>query len=160
MDAETKTRSCPLWVKIVLALSLAVNLCIAGLVAGFILRGGPLAGRAPAMGYAMPYVLALPRDLRRDVFGAVRNDDSLPDRRARREEYRDMIKALKVTPFDAAAVEAVLVRQGDGVSRVQAVAQAAWLEAVSSLSDEERAAYSERMQEALNRNGRPKKGKN
>ncbi|MEL6808554.1 MAG: periplasmic heavy metal sensor [Pseudomonadota bacterium] len=160
MDAETKTRRCPLWVKIVLALSLAVNLCIAGLVAGFILRGGPLAGRAPAMGYAMPYVLALPRDLRRDVFGAVRNDDSLPDRRARREEYRDMIKALKVTPFDAAAVEAVLVRQGDGVSRVQAVAQAAWLEAVSSLSDEERAAYSERMQEALNRNGRPKTGKN
>lgn len=160
MDAETKTRRCPLWIKIVLALSLAVNLCIAGLVAGVILRGGPLAGRAPAMGYAMPYVLALPRDLRRDVFGAVRNDDSLPDRRARREEYRDMIKALKVTPFDAAAVEAVLVRQGDGVSRVQAVARAAWLEAVSSLSDEERAAYSERMQEALNRNGRPKKGKN
>ena len=160
MQAETETRRCPLWVKIALALSLALNLCIAGLVAGFILRGGPLAGLAPAMGYAMPYVLALPRDLRRDVFGAVRNDDSLPDRRARREEYRDMIKALKVTPFDAAAVEAVLVRQGEGVSRVQAAAQAAWLEAVSSLSDEERAAYTDRMREALNRNGPPKKGKN
>ncbi|MEO9574559.1 MAG: periplasmic heavy metal sensor [Tateyamaria sp.] len=160
MQEETETRRCPLWVKIVLALSLALNLCIAGLVAGFVLRGGPMAGRAPAMGYAMPYVLALPRDLRRDVFGAVRNDDSLPDRRARREEYRDMIKALKVTPFDATAVEAVLLRQGDGVSRVQAAAQAAWLEAVSGLSDEERAAYTDRMQEALNRNGRPKKGKN
>ena len=159
MDAETKTRRCPLWIKIVLALSLAVNLCIAGLVAGVILRGGPLAGRAPAMGYAMPYVLALPRDLRREVFGAVRNDDSLPDRRARREEYRDMINAMRATPFDVAAVEAVLLRQAEGVSRVQAAGQAAWLEAVTSLSDDERAAYSQRMEEALKRNGRPKKGK-
>ncbi|MEQ3709499.1 MAG: periplasmic heavy metal sensor [Tateyamaria sp.] len=160
MQEETETKRCPLWIKIVLALSLALNLCIAGLVAGFVLRGGPMAGRAPAMGYAMPYVLALPRELRRDVFKAVRNDDSLPDRRARREEYRDMIKALKVTPFDAAAVEAVLLRQGDGVSRVQTASQAAWLEAVSGLSDEERAAYTDRIQDALNRNDRPKKGKN
>lgn len=157
MDAETETRRCPLWIRIALALSLAANLAIVGLVAGFALRGGPMGGRTPAMGYAMPYVLALPRDLRRDVFRAVRAGKDVPDRRARRAEYRQMIAALQASPFDPAAVQAVLGRQGEGASRVQAVAQAAWLEAVSRLSDGERMEYTARMQDALNRGGRPKR---
>lgn len=159
MDTQTTPRRCPLWIKIVLALSLALNLAIAGLVAGFALRGAPMAGRTPAVGYAMPYVLALPRDLRRDVFGAVRNNPDLPDRRARRGAYRDMIRALETTPFDLRAVEAVLSRQAAGVTQVQAVAQRAWLDAVARLSDAERLAYTQRMEEALDRGGPPKKGK-
>ncbi|WP_299724645.1 periplasmic heavy metal sensor [uncultured Tateyamaria sp.] len=151
MNAETTPRRCPLWIKIALALSLALNLAIAGLVAGFVLRGGPLAGRGPSMGYAMPYVLALPREDRREVFRTLRNDKDLPDRRARRAAYSEMIAALQATPFEVSAVEAVLARQGEGASRVQAVAQAAWLEAVSGFSDEERLAYTARMQEALDR---------
>ena len=153
MDAETKTGRCPLWVKIVLALSLALNLAIAGLVAGTALRGGAMAGRMPAMGYAMPYVLALPRDSRREVFRSMHRDRDLPDRAARRAEYRAMIAALKATPFDVAAVEAVLDRQADGASRVQAAAQAAWLAAVAQFSDEERLDYTARIEDALKRRG-------
>jgi len=159
MDADTKTVRCPLWIKIALALSLAVNLAIAGLAAGFALRGGPMAGRAPSMGYAMPYVLSLPHDMRREVFGAVRRDEGVPDRRARRAEYREMITALQASPFDAAAVRAVLARQAEGASRVQSVAQNAWLDAVARLSDAERMAYTERMQDALDRGGRPRNRK-
>ncbi|MFL4470619.1 periplasmic heavy metal sensor [Tateyamaria armeniaca] len=159
MDTETKTRRCPMWIKIVLAVSLAINLAIGGLVAGFTLRGAPMGARVPAMGYAMPYVLALPRDLRREVFGVVRGNPELPDRRARRAEYSEMINALQMTPYDPAAVEAVLTRQGAGASRVQAAAQAAWLDAVSRMSDDERIAYTARMQEALERGGRPRNKK-
>ena len=152
---QTAIRRTPLWIKILLAVSLALNLAVVGLVAGSSLRGGPMmAGRTPAMGYAMPYVLALPHELRRNVFGAVRQDKSYPNRRARREEYRRMITALRATPFDAAAVEAVLARQAEGASRVQSSAQAAWLEAVASLSDEERMAYTKRMEDSLERRGR------
>ena len=157
METTPKPTRCPLWVKIVLGLSLALNLAIVGMIAGFVLRGGPMGARGPAMGYATPYVLALPRELRRDVFGAVRNDDSLPDRRARRAEYRAMIAALRATPYDAAAVEAVLKRQAEGASRVQAAAHDAWLKAVARLSDEERVAYTARMEEALKKGGRRKK---
>ncbi|MEO0381110.1 MAG: periplasmic heavy metal sensor [Pseudomonadota bacterium] len=159
MQAETKTTRCPLWVKILLAASLAVNLCIVGLIAGFALRGGPMGGRAPTVGYAIPYVLSLPRDLRRDVFGAVRDDKSLPDKRARRENYRDMIKVLQAPSFDQEAARAVLAHQGEAASRVQAAAQTAWLEAVAGLSADERAAYADRLQETLKRNGPPKRGK-
>jgi len=152
---QTGLRRTPLWIKILLAVSLALNLAVIGLLAGSALRGGPMmmAGRTPAMGYAMPYVLALPHDMRRDVFGAVRQDKSYPDRRARREEYRRMITALRATPFDTAAVKAVLARQAEGASRVQSAAQAAWLDAVASLSDEERMAYTKRMEDALERRG-------
>lgn len=159
MQAETKNRRCPLWLKIALAASLAVNLCIAGLVAGFALRGGPPGARAPAVGYAIPYVLALPRDLRRDVFGVVRRDGSLPDRNARRANYRDMIKLLQAPTFDTAAAQVVLDRQGEAASRVQAAAQTVWLEAVAGLSDEERAAYTDRLQEVLNRKSHQKRDK-
>lgn len=157
MENTTQNRRCPLWVKILLGLSLAGNLAIVGLVAGFMLRGGPSGARVPAMGYAMPYVLALPRDLRRDVFTQMRADDSLPDRRSRRAEYRNMVAALQASPFDEAAVRAVLDRQSDGASRVQRAAQEAWIKAVSGLSDAERVEYTKRMEEAVNRRGPRKK---
>lgn len=152
--SQTEIRRVPIWIKILLAVSLALNLAVVGLVAGFAMRGGPMmAGRVPAMGYAMPYVLALPHEVRRDVFGAVRQDKSYRDRRERRAEYRRMIAALRATPFDTAAVEAVLARQAEGASQVQSAAQAAWLDAVARLSDAERMAYTRRMEDALERRG-------
>ena len=159
MSEDIQTRRCPLWVKIVLAVSLAGNLAVVGLVAGVALRGGPLSARGPSMGYAMPYVVALPREARREVFGAVRKDDKLPDRRARSAQYQEMIAALEATPFDIAAVEAVLERQGAGAARVQATAQAAWLDVVARLSDDERIAYTARIEETLKRRGPPRKPK-
>ena len=159
MTENTQTRRCPLWVKSVLALSLAGNLAVVGLVAGFALRGNPLETRGPAMGYATPYVVALPREVRREVFGAVRRDASLPDRGARRAQYREMIAALQATPFDITSVQAVLERQGAGATQVQAAGQAAWLDAVARLSDDERIAYTTRIEEALKRREGPRKPK-
>lgn len=158
MEPHTEKRRSPKWVKVLLALSLAVNLAIAGVVAGFVLRGGPKVGRGPDMGYAMPYVLALPRELRREVFGAVRRDEGVPSRRERREEYREMIAALRATPFDPGAVQVVLDRQSSGAVRVQGAAQAAWLNVVSGLSDAERVAYTERMEEQMQRRAPGKRG--
>ena len=157
MENVTQPRRCPLWIKIVLSVSLAINLAIVGLAAGFILRGGPSEVRGPSMGYAMPYVLSLPRDMRREVFRTLRRDDSLPDRRARRAEYDQMIAVLRARPFDAQAAEAILLRQADGASRVQVAAQSAWLEAVSGMSPEERSAYTDRTQQVLERRAPRKK---
>ena len=157
-ETNTKRRS-PLWVKILLALSLAVNLAVAGLVAGFVLRGGPLGGKGPGVGYAMPYVIALPKEDRRAVFGAVRNDPDLPGRGARRAAYREMVELLAADTFDVEAVRAVLARQAGDVGQVQAVAQAAWLDKVAAMSTGERQAYAQRVQEVVSKGGRgrPKK---
>jgi len=158
MENGAKSIRCPTWVKLMLGLSLALNLAIVGLVAGMVLRGGPMGGKGPAaMGYATPYVIALPRDLRRGVFRGIREDKSLPDRKARRADYRAMVKALRATPLDTSAVEALLRKQADGVARVQARGQTAWLNVVTDMSDAERAAYADRIEEVLERGGKRKK---
>lgn len=157
METATQKPRCPMWIKVVLGLSLAANLAIVGLVSGMMLRGGPPTARAPSFGYAMPYVLALPREVRRDVFDTIRADDSLPDRRARRGAYTQMIALLRDDPLDLDAVRVVLNRQAEDAARVQNAAQEAWIGAVSRLSVPERVAYTERMEDAAMRKGTRKK---
>lgn len=154
MAETTRERRCPLWVKIVLGLSLALNLAIAGLIGGIALRGGPLGGKGPGMGYALPYVLALPHEHRRAVFRAVRDNRDVPGRSARRAAYRDMMSLLEADTFARAEVEAVLDRQARGVGQVQMAARTAWIDTVEDMSPADRRAYAERLQEVLSRGGR------
>ena len=145
---------CPRWVKIVLGLSLAVNLAIAGLVAGAVLRGKPMGEGRSGMGYAAPYVIALPKEDRRAVFGAIRSDAALPKRDARRAQYARMTEALRADPFDRARVQAILSEQGQAVARIQDAAQTAWLATVAEMSLPERIAYVEKVEKVLRRGGR------
>jgi uncharacterized membrane protein len=142
---------CPRWVKIVLATSLALNLLIAGAVVGFALREGPNRDGRSAMGYATPYVAALPREARRGVFRAIRSDEALPRRSARRAQYAEMMAALRADPFELDLVQAILTRQAQSVDRFQGVAQSAWLEAVQGMSAQERLTYAEEVEEVLSR---------
>ena len=154
-----RRRRSPLWVRILLSLSLAINLAIAGLVAGLVLRGdGPLRGGGAGLSYALPYIVALERDERRAVMGAVRGNPDLPDRRARRAQFDDMLTALRAEPLDREAVRAILSRQAGGVAQVQAVAQEAWLDRVAAMTPVERVAYAARVEEILNKGPRGRKG--
>ena len=158
---ETDTRKrCPLWVRILLAASLALNLAVVGLVAGLMLRGpGPLRGGGPGLSYALPYIVALDRSDRRAVLGAVRKDPDLPDRAARRAQFADMLTALRAEPWDRDAVRAVLAQQADGVARVQAVAQEAWLDTIAEMSPQQRADYADTVEAVLRKGPRGKRDK-
>jgi len=150
-DEKVRPRTA-VWVKVLLAVSLGINLAIAGFVAGIALRGpAPLRGEGPGMSYALPYVVALERETRRAVLGAVRNAEELPSRRARRAKFDEMLTALRAEPFDRGAVLDVLRAQADGVARVQTVAQTAWLEQVEAMSLEERRAYADAVEDVLRR---------
>ncbi|WP_299282911.1 periplasmic heavy metal sensor [uncultured Tateyamaria sp.] len=153
MNDSPEQRRCPVWVKVALGLSLALNLAVAGLVTGLALRagGGPGGARAPGIGYALPYVVALPRESRRAVFDAVRENPALPDRRARRADYAAMVGALTQDPFDRGAVQAILERQQNGVAGVQRAAQSKWLDVVAAMPAETRASYAARIEEVLKR---------
>lgn len=157
--SEPAHSRCPVWVKVLLGVSLALNLAIAGLIAGLALRGGPMRSDVAGLGYALPYIMALDRDERHAVFKAVRGAPGLPDRRARRGQFREMISALRSDPFDREAVEAVLSQQANAVSQVQDAAQAEWLGLVAAMGAEDRAAYVDEIEEVLrkgpNRRDRP-----
>ncbi|WP_299776875.1 periplasmic heavy metal sensor [uncultured Roseobacter sp.] len=144
-------------IKVILGLSLALNLAVVGLIAGTALRhgdekrGGP---RSAGFGaYGLPYMIALPREERRSVIQAVRagKKGDLPDRTARRALYLETLATLRASPFDAQALSDVVTRQAQTAIRVQQVAQDAWLEVVANMSDAERAAYAEEIEEVLRR---------
>ena len=147
------------WLKLALFASLAINLAVVGLVAGAFLRGGPDRPGGPgAESYARPYMSALPKEQRREMFRGVREDarGKVPDRRARRALYGDVLTALRAEPFDPAALKAAAQRQAEaGVTLLQAT-QTAWIDVVAGMSAEERAAYAQRVEDALKRGPRKK----
>ncbi|WP_299965723.1 periplasmic heavy metal sensor [uncultured Roseobacter sp.] len=150
----------PRWVKLLLGVSLALNLAVAGIVAGAMLRDGGDRRGGPRLGafggYAAPYIMALPPETRRAVLQTMRGrgaagDGAMPDRTARRAFYADVITALEAQPFDRAALTAALARQARGAVAVQQVGQAAWLEVVTDMNDADRAEYALAVEEVLAR---------
>lgn len=155
MDEPEKTTR-P-WLKIALFGSLAVNLLFVGFLAGAMARHsgeGPQAGRNPGLGaFGAPYMLALTKEHRREVLRDLRESgrDVVPDRRARRAMFENVISELRSQPFDRAALEATVSKQADTTVQVQRRAQAAWLNVVSGMTDEERAIYADTVEKVLSR---------
>ena len=147
------------WLKLALFTSLAINLAVAGLMAGAFLRGGPDRHGGPgAESYARPYMSALPKEQRREMFRGVREGTGgkVTDRRARRALYAGVLTALHAEPFDPVALKAAAQQQAEaGVTLLQAT-QTAWIDIVAGMTPEERAAYAQRVEDALKRGPRKK----
>ena len=154
-EPQRETRT-PRWVKLVLVLSLALNLVIVGIVAGVLTRKDR-PGPGGFAGYALPYVIALPRDERPAVFRSIRRAGragEMPDRAQRRAPYEEMMRLLRADPLDLEAVQQVLNRHTDLAVRSSKVAQDVWLEHIKAYDAAERAAYADRLQVVLDRGPR------
>lgn len=129
------------WLKIALGVSLALNLVVAGVVIGAVARpGGPDPRRGEPVGAAL--FRDLPREDRRAMWRAM-NGAKRPDWQAERTEIAALLRA---TPFDAAALGEYLDRrQQDHAERLLLVRKK-WLERVGAMTDDERAAFAERLE--------------
>ena len=160
MTTETtvSTRRSPLWMRILLGVSLALNLAVAGLVVGASLRLiGPDGPPAPhTFGGAL--IRALPHDDRREI--GIRARDILGPRPDYGAGAADLITALRSTPFDAASVEVILNAQSAGRAAWSKALQDSWLAHVSDMSEQERLGYAQRLEEAekerAERRGKPR----
>ena len=140
-------------IKIALALSLALNLLVAGVVAGGMLRARMQPDAAPR---DMAFALwgALPDDLRDDLrgqFARVRPDRD--DARAHRATQAAALSAaLRAETFDPAQLDALL---GDIDRREMRAAQmrAALVAAIAELSPQERQALAQNFEDRLQRRG-------
>lgn len=148
-------------IKILLALSLALNLLFIGLIAGAAYRhGGKGGGHGPSLqSYGAPYMRALPREQRKVLNQAMRADGVMPGRAERRRFYRDVLAALRAESFDPASVGAALSKQREVVGAVQTAAQDAWLKLVAEMSPSERQTYADALEERLKRGPRGRKDK-
>ena len=137
------------WPKILLGVSLALNLLVLGVVGGAIWRfGGPHDMRSAPRSIGAAMFHELPREDRR----ALREGSSKghADRRVRQQaEAKAVDAALRATPFDRAALETVLEGQSSQRAHFQKSVQDAWLDRIAGMSTTERLAYAERLSARL-----------
>jgi uncharacterized membrane protein len=139
--------------KILLGISLAVNLAVTGLVAGAFVRkgpGGPMGGNAQ-VNYARSYIQALPKEQRREVVEALRHSKHGGSRVERRAHHADVVEILRADVFDRPAIEAVLALQIASTLDAQSAGQERWLNIIEKMSIEERRAYVDGIENALKR---------
>ncbi|HVG49473.1 MAG TPA: periplasmic heavy metal sensor [Rubellimicrobium sp.] len=134
-----------------LVVSLALNLLVAGLVAGAALRhDGPR--RHMEMGPG-PFAQALSPDDRQAILAEIRDRPGLgpPSREERKQAMTEVLAALRSEPFDRMRAEAAMASQSDRVATVQRAIQAAMVERLASMAPEDRAAFADRLEKELER---------
>lgn len=152
------------WGRIILILSLSLNLLVVGLVAGTLLGGGP--ERAPDrrpevadLGFG-PYVAALEGDDRKMLVQAARREgNGLREHRAQvRGQFEALLALLRAETLDVAALDRLLSEQQAALSDWQGIGQRLLIEHLSQMDEAERAAYADRLDRLLRR--RPPPGTN
>lgn len=148
----------PLWIRILLVLSLGVNLLIAGIVIGAVATRGGADGPRTNIGAArdlgpLPFVMALEPADRRALGGALRSEArSLQENRAAlRNRFEALLGALRAEEFDRDAVGRLLNEQRELGVRRQQIGERILLDRLESMSAEERRAYADRLDRSLRR---------
>ena len=139
--------------RIALAVSVALNLLILGLVAGAVLRDGGPHGRMVRDLDFGPFTEALtPEDrdaLRRDF---IRQAPDLRDmRRQMRDDFSTLLAALRAEPFDVEALRGVVANQGDRMAARLELGQDLMLARIAAMTPAERAAFADRLEQRLER---------
>lgn len=148
---ESSARPSRIW-RIVLVVSLALNLAVVGVVGGAMLSGKFRDGPPSRFDFGLGLVSrALAEDERREIGRALRQDRSL-----RNHDFRGqmaaMATALRAEPFDRGVLQQLLDDQAEHLSQVQARARTAVLDKIAAMSPERRRAFADRLVEELQRN--------
>lgn len=157
--SEEKPKPGPSKTRILLIVSLAANLLVAGVVAGAFFSGGP-EKRGPGRGYSNlplgPYGRAFSKEDRADLRAAFEARKPWFDksRRQMRGFGKEMAAAMRAEPFDAAAITDILARQSAVWGEIQAEGQKLFVERVSAMTPDQRAAFADKLEKGMNRGKR------
>jgi uncharacterized membrane protein len=155
-------KSRPNWPRILLFASLAVNLLVAGMVAGAFLRSGAGPGRPPTenavlrdLGYG-PYGQALTPEERRAVRRATERKakDLATNRDELRRQMLTLLEALRKTPYEASVVHAIVTEQQARLKERWDIGRELLLDHIDAMTDDERAQYAKRLARILRRPAR------
>lgn len=151
MTEMTQTKT-PLWMRLTLLVSLALNLLVIGAVVGFVAMGGH--DRRPdrdRFDYGSFFMRALGDDdrraLRRDFEEGLRGQGR--DRGAFVGELQSTLDTLRTTPFDRDAFAAALAAQSRARAEREDMGREVLANRVAAMSDADRAAYADRIEERL-----------
>lgn len=141
------------WIKVVLFTSLAVNLAVAGLALGAVLRHDGMAERQHARGSSIggPYTAALTREDRRAIWQEMRaiQGERRPSRTEIQAEFDVVVEALRAEPYDPLEVRNVIERQFQaGIAR-QELGQTLLLARIDAMTQAEREGFADRLAERM-----------
>lgn len=143
------------WGRVLLFVSLALNLVILGIVGGAVLgRFGPhraeLAARDVGFGlFTEAFSEQDRKDLRR-AYGQAK-PDIRADRRQMRADLQNVLELLRQDPFDVAALRTNLQAGAVRMAERQALGQTIMLDHLAKMSVAERAAFADRLENSLKR---------
>lgn len=140
----------PRWMRILLVLSLGLNLLIIGGIVGTTLHREPSGHAERALG---PFARAF-EDEHRDAFRARLKDRAEPLRQNRseaRKAFKTLLGTLRAETFDVAAFQDAVARQVKELSAFQTIGQDALAEQLSAMSLDERRAFADRLEKGFRR---------
>lgn len=146
----TPAPATPRGVKIALALSVALNLAVAGLAVGAWLGNGPHRGMPRDMSFG-PFSEALDDADRRAIRRALmeRLGEFRQQRAAARAEFETLLGVLRADPFDAEALKAALAaleaRNAERLDLGRGLIETRLIE----MTPDERAAFADRLEKGL-----------
>ena len=149
----------PLWLRVLLIASLALNVLVIAAVVGAAVsgpgRGAPSESAMRQFGFG-PYGAALNKEQRRDMRGRV-----FEERRNLRQALRSLGATfdelqilLRAETLDRAEMERLLAEQRRLTSQLHGIGHGFIIESVADMSAEERAAYADRLKDKVPRRGR------
>ena len=149
-DKTPQARPSRLW-RIVLVLSLALNLAVIGVVVGSAASGrwGDGPPRSFDLGLG-PIARALEPQERRAIGRKLREDRSLRDFDLR-DRVNRVVAALQADPFEPDVLRALLAEQSERITAVQATAQEVVVEQITAMTPERRRAFGDQVLEEMSR---------
>ena len=149
-----------LW-RLLFGASLALNLLIVGIVAGWVASKGPertpndVDRTARSLGME-PFVRALSPEDKVALVRSARSERAglSENRRGLQSRLQSLLRAIRAEPFDPEDVRSLLSDQRAAVADRQAIGERLFLERLSQMSAEERASYAERLEGELKRGPR------
>lgn len=136
------------WMRLLLVVSLGLNLLVAGLLLGDALTGGgPGRGPRPVEMTLGPFARALDEGDRRAILEDLRGHPDL--RPLTREEFAAGLQGIRevvqADPFESAAVLQALSEQSERINRSERAVQEALVEHLAAMSPEARKAFADRL---------------
>ncbi|WP_022702680.1 periplasmic heavy metal sensor [Pseudorhodobacter ferrugineus] len=153
------------WGRVVLFVSLALNLAVAGVVGGAVLgRFGPdrhdIAARDVGFGLFNDALSKEDRKALRRAYAQM-NPDIRADRQKMRDDLQSVLVMLRADPFEVAPLRQALEAGAARITERQEQGQTVVLDYLATLSQAERAVVADRLEESLKRRARgPKRPRN
>lgn len=141
--------------QIALALSVTLNLVVAGIVAGAVLRGPPDHGPKDREFSFGPFSQAMTPEQRRDLRQQILK--ASPDLRQTKQEMRDdlgrVVAALRAKPFDAKVFADLMEAQHTRLAEQIAIGSKALSSFLMAMDDAQRLEFADRLEQRLKHKG-------